>query len=266
MTPLAHALVADSTLPVKDRRYGDLAQKLQILDGLHFFDVSAVMEAAATLSEKAGAAFLLGHDQRAFLPAPRVMLEWAASDPHVAREALILAEREDGLAAVTVVCQGHDGKIASTSGAVMFMPLRGAEDRAGLWIPKRAAAGFDGDGIACLVYALLAMINTPRVIGRRQHQPHAGLQRKIAAAHRMPGKYPLQAWHELVLEVTPPQDESDRESRGIILTSGKALHFVRAYLRIRSGVLELVSSHWKGDAVLGIRQTRYRLVPPRRAA
>jgi hypothetical protein len=109
--------------------------------------------------------------------------------------------------------------------------------------------------------AALALINTPRIIGRRQHMPHQGMQRKIAAGKKMVGKFPLKAWTEIKLEVMPPViDGGQHEAR---LTGGKALHFCRAHLRIRMGHLERVSAHWRGDPSLGIKQTRYSVIPPR---
>ncbi len=110
--------------------------------------------------------------------------------------------------------------------------------------------------------ATLAIINTPRIIGRRQRMPHAGLQRRIAAAKRMVGKFPLRAWTEIKLEVIPPViDGIEHEAR---LSGGKALHFCRAHLRIRLGKLERVSAHWRGDPSLGIKRSRYVMVPPRK--
>jgi len=266
MTPIAHALVADSIKPKKERQYGDLANRLKLLDGLHFFEVTAIYEAAKAISEKVGEAVLGGHDDRAFLPAPRIMMEFAISDPAmplVARQAFIVEERRDGFADVTLILKYGDGRIVSSNGVIAVIPMRGKCQTKEVFINKKHLS-MDADtasAIACCIYALLAMINTPRIIGRRSRMPHAGLQRKIAALHGMPGKYPIQAWQEMLLEVTPPRDEAGHGERKTCLTGGKALHFVRSYLRIRAGKLELVSSHWKGDPALGVKQTRYRVIP-----
>lgn len=259
MTPLAHAIAADSTLAIGKRAYGDAAQRLRLLDGVHFFEVSAVNEAARTLA----ADFLRGRDLPAvlaFLPAPRTWLEWA--EPSGRCAVLLEAEATDVAA--------HTQSIGLLKGGrLVFPPGKG-------WLMLGTSVGLRGIGypaavtpkhpevLDAVLYAFLAMVNTPRVIGRRQHMPHAGLQRRLAAAHRMPGKYPLHAWHELALEVTPPRlnDDAPHEAR---LTGGKALHFVRGHLRIRQGRLERVSPHWRGDPALGMKQTRYRLVPSKAA-
>lgn len=259
MTPLAHAIAADSTLPIGKRAYGDAAQRLQLLDGVHFFEVSAVFDAARSL----GADFLRGRDLPdvlAFLPAARTWLEWTEPTGRVG--VLLEAELGDASAHIRSVALLKDGRL-------LFPPNGG-------WLMLGASAGLHGIAypaaitgvrpkiLDAVLYALLAMVNTPRVIGRRQHMPHAGLQRRLAASLRLPGKYPLHAWHELALEVTPPTPDGGtlREAR---LTGGKALHFVRGHLRIRQGRLERVSPHWRGDPALGIKQTRYRLVPPKAA-
>jgi hypothetical protein len=111
-----------------------------------------------------------------------------------------------------------------------------------------------------LILCKLAIINTPKIVFQRMHLPHAGLQRRLARAHNMPGKYPLQAWHEVLLRVSVPVEFADK-SKDAYLTGTKALHFCRAFLRVRLGQLELVHAHWRGNPALGIKQTRYRVVP-----
>lgn len=119
------------------------------------------------------------------------------------------------------------------------------------------------DCLCALVIASLALINSPKIIGRKTHLPHAGLQRKLARAKGIVGKYPLHAWTELLLEVTPPKDESGLIEQETTLTGERALHFVRAHLRIVGGKLVRVSAHWRGNAALGIKRTRYSVVPPK---
>jgi hypothetical protein len=63
------------------------------------------------------------------------------------------------------------------------------------------------------------------------------------------------------LEVHPPKldDRAPREER---LTGERALHFVRAHLGIRWGQLVLIKHCWRGDGSLGIKRSRYSVVPP----
>ena len=113
--------------------------------------------------------------------------------------------------------------------------------------------------------AALALINTPRIVGRKTHLPHAGLQREMARKRKMVGKFPLQAWTEVTLDLTPPKEAQD-DGHEAHLSGGKALHFCRAYLRLRNGQVEFVRHHWRGDPSLGLRRSRYVLKPSRAGA
>jgi hypothetical protein len=75
----------------------------------------------------------------------------------------------------------------------------------------------------------------------------------------MVGTFPLRAWTEIVLEVTPPSEAGALDPGEAHLTGRRALHFCRQHLRIRGGRLELVKAHWRGDAAIGIKQSRYRV-------
>jgi hypothetical protein len=108
-------------------------------------------------------------------------------------------------------------------------------------------------------YALLAFINTPRIIGQRVHQPHQRIEREKLAKLKLTGKFPLRAWTEIVLKVGLPDDRSDDPTRETHLTGERCLHFCRTYLRMRYGAIEYVEGHWRGDPALGMKRSRYRL-------
>lgn len=257
MTPIAHEIAKDSCLPLANRRFGNAASDLGIFDDLHFFDVSAVLEMARGLQDDIQERSRWIGDM-AFLAAPRMLVEWGYGGQ---RQGWIIEETPDADARCSLIGM-RDGSLYRQSGC-MFLPLRQHTD-AGTrryWHSEgflADQADFRNDSVA-LIYAYLAMINTPRVINRTQHMPHAGLQRRLAAARGLVGKFPLRAWTELKLEVRPPQDASGEPSQAKWLTGEKCLHFSRAHLRIRLGRLEFVSSSWKGDPALGIKQTRYSL-------
>jgi hypothetical protein len=110
-----------------------------------------------------------------------------------------------------------------------------------------------------LIAVLLSLINTPRTIGRRQHMPHRGLQKTLLKSRAIIGKFPLHAWTEILLHVTETKDLSNNESVEAHLTGSKALHFCRAHLRVKYGRVEVVRGHWRGDASLGIKRSRYKV-------
>lgn len=112
------------------------------------------------------------------------------------------------------------------------------------------------DNLVIDLYALLALINSPKTIGRTTHPAHAGLARELRRS--FVGPIELRPWHEIKLRITPP-DLTEDEIRGgqFTFTKGRALHFCRAHLRMWKGRLILVSAHWRGDPKLGVARSRY---------
>jgi hypothetical protein len=278
MTPLAQAILNDSILPKAKQRLIPNGVEWPLVSDLasaKCFELSAVsslfLETGWRMLDHEAGGDRMRDSRFAFLPAPMTWLEWKYSpvegetDVRPQRHGALLFET-DNLAAGVAVIGYDDGPIViignlilhllghQNAGAIMSVP---ASDPAAPphWIPNMTSD----------IHVALAMINTPRIIGRRQHMPHAGLQRKLAAARGMVGKFPLQAWTEIILEVTPPQMD-DGEPHEARLTGGKALHFCRSHLRVRRGQLELVKAHWRGDPALGIKRSRYSVVPRKNAA
>ncbi len=267
MTPMAQAILTDYAAPKAARKFASNNVSVDVqalLLDAHAFDLTAVHDMVQPLGLKMSV--VEGDRIRgmqatrlAFLPAPITWIEYRNRDMPQ-RHGVLLIEG-DGIA-LGVICV-HEGD-AMCAVAEIALQLSCAEDFGQLrefqphveWVPTQWVTNMCRD-----IYAMLAIINSPRVIGRKQRMPHAGLQRRLAAARGMVGKYPLQTWSEVVLEVTPPViDIGEHEAR---LTGGKALHFCRAHLRVQHGKLVLVSSHWRGDPALGMKQTRYRVEPPR---
>jgi hypothetical protein len=110
-------------------------------------------------------------------------------------------------------------------------------------------------------YPLLLLINTPRVVGRKTHDPHRGLARHVLANRKALGVFPLQAWTEITL-TTETIDASDDERRSSGLSGMMPLHWTRAHKRRIHGVWTLISDYWAGDGSLGIKRSRYKVVPP----
>jgi hypothetical protein len=107
-----------------------------------------------------------------------------------------------------------------------------------------------------IVWSLLVLdlINTPGLIGLRQHDPHRGLARKLAAYRS--GSYPLRGWSEVVLKHQTRIAGDAEHPTGA--TYHKCLHFVRSHLRhFRDGHVTVIPAHWRGDPALGIKRTRY---------
>ncbi|MCM2472158.1 hypothetical protein HGO38_01535 [Rhizobium sp. CG5] len=257
MTPLSLKIARDSTLPSSERRFRDKAKLAQHLGEAQYFELTEVYEAMVSLSADVARQLRQGKfAELAFLPAPVTWLEW--SGPH-ARIAWVLVDRQKS-ADVYVVGGDIETRFAMTIPLRDQLLARGHED---LMIMEdrqdHLRIGFFGDHYP-FILAALAMINTPRVIGRKQHMPHRGLERKLLKSRQNIGKFPLRAWTEIKLAITPPQDLSNAASIEAHYTGTRALHFCRAHLRIRRGQIEVVRGHWRGDASLGIKRSRYKLV------
>jgi hypothetical protein len=124
---------------------------------------------------------------------------------------------------------------------------------------ERASVWHDAAGLAhhAIAFGVLALdlINTPGVVGMRQHAPHIGLAKKLAKIGT--GSYPLRAWSEVTIKANTIYDDGEYESGS---TYHKCLHFVRAHHRhYKNGKLAVVRAHWRGDPALGIKRTRYRV-------
>jgi hypothetical protein len=277
MTPLAQKILNELTLPKKDRTFDDRCGLLAEMDDVHCFECTAVAQTAFGMTDRLNDQRIDGNDKLAFLPAPKTWIEWTdwvtpglnGATGQIRCGILLNQGTYEDSAEVSIAqaIPTVDGRVyfASHSGTFLI-PLMDN--------PKpdtvRVSKVFERDhgdfaaNYSPFVYALLAMINTPRVIGRRQHMPHAGLQRKLAHARGLVGKFPLHAWTEIKLEVTPPRLHRSAIGEPVEarLTGAKAQHFCRCHLRVRLGQLELVTAHWRGDPALGIKQSRYRLVMP----
>lgn len=203
-----------------------------------------------------------------FLPAPKTWIEWR-DEFYRMRVGILLIEVDKSAAAQLFISDDNSsanamvdlGSISLSNGDVRFdggyVPIpNGSEE----WLRMK---GFTGNEVALHLlsrcHLMLAIINTPKIIGRKQFMPHRGLERRLIRSLGV-GKFPLHAWTEIKLNVAKPIEIEDGEPHEAHLTGRRALHFCRKHLRIRFGKLEYVSSHWRGDPALGIKQSRYSVV------
>ena len=271
MTPLAMHLTKQLVVPRKDRRDSWVDDKQREilrskLSDVHCFEVS---ECRSLLTELLEVVVNQPPDKVretisvcGFLPAPKTWVEWRMS--RGTRVALHLEEIHDepkNEAAIDAnfFCEesGHylgaltaDHRIIMIPDSLRGLParLRQFNDKVGQEMIFRQAS------------LALILINSPRIIGRRQHMPHVGLQRQLTRG-LAGGKFPLHAWTEIKLQVAKPIEIDDGEPHEAHLTGRRALHFVRKHIRIRLGQLEYVSAHWRGDPSIGMKRSRYTVTP-----
>jgi len=258
MTPLAHQLARQLTLPVKDRDpvWGANAALLrESLDDAHFFEVTAVIPLIDILPKLGSEAF----GELCFLPAPKVWLE--ALYPY-GRIGLLIEHVKDDTARVTAFWPEIVAELGTLStvsddyfvtGGATYVP-QAWMDSLGPLISQLPSI------LIASCHMFLAIINSPKVIARKQHAPHSGLQKQLARAFGGVGKFPLRAWTELELVAFSTIKEPNGAEFETRLSGSKCLHFCRKHIRVRNGKLELVSAHWRGDPALGIKRTRYNVV------
>jgi hypothetical protein len=292
MTPLAYRILKDMTLPVRKRTFQDAHDLLKhFREEFHCFEVTQIMEplVKGLLLEMLDAEFPTV--EFAFLPAPRTWFEYRDNDG--GRMGCMLVAIDDGAWARVYIansatppspgsgfCGLFIGEIALADALTTVDPtLRWREKESSIFrnVPVSGAhpgaiaetATWDAplttpnSPVARLlwqVYPLLLLINTPRVIGRKTHDPHRGLAREILSKGKALGIFPLQAWTEITLKAETI-DASDDEPEPSGLTGTVSLHWTRAHRRRIYGVWTLISDYWSGDGSLGIKQSRYKLVP-----
>jgi hypothetical protein len=261
MTPLAQRLTRDLIKPKAVRTMGHLAKVSARLADAHCFEVTDVMELAEDLRL---AQLLNGTDERTtFLPAARTWIEFSAhavGDFPKYRAGFLLEDQGDRTVNVTQI-GATDDSVGEIRNFAMPLALDGAPRDQKLRLRWLDEPENDQLISARLVRAFLALINTPRIIGRRQHMPHRGLEKALRDSQHVVGTFPLNAWTEIRLECRAPVDLSNTSSAEAHYTGRKCLHFCRAHLRICAGKVVFVSSSWKGDPALGIKRSRYNLRP-----
>jgi hypothetical protein len=262
MTPLAQWLLKQTMAKVRDREgmwhdERNAATLRDMLNDVHCFEIT---EAAPLVHEL----IMLFKDQEeskseclfsthAFLPAPKTWIEWRHASGN--RLGVLLQENE-----------------TRTNARGTFLWKEGAQN---LGLVSLVSGDYHSDGgdqifpdylvdlmgnqtspgILSYAHCMLLLINSPKIIGSRQHMPHAGLARRLA------GKFPLHAWTEIKLHVAKPIEIDDGEPHEAHITGRRALHFVRKHIRIRLGKLEYVSAHWRGDPAIGTRHQHYVVAP-----
>jgi hypothetical protein len=270
MTPLAASIAKQLLLPPAERTFKDDANVFPLMGDIHCFEVSEITELATGLlaplrcwdgkSNKPISSFNEMAKRVSFCPAERTWIEFKVGNSGDRTAYFILSEPKSTHASLVII-QLRNGEIASFSsileigmgafgGFPMMVKAHRPEDR---FLEKE---NYVMDMIL-YVQAFLALINTPKIIGRVQHTANAGLAKKF---RRSGAHFPLNAWHEIKLNVSKPTEIDDGVPHEAHLTGTRALHFCRAHLRIRNGAVEFVTHHWRGNPTLGKKNTKYRMV------
>jgi hypothetical protein len=214
----------------------------------------------ATADDLASPKVLDASRDHLFLPAERVWIEWHQDStimPGAGRMGVLLEAAHTFRPDLDYTLTMGRASIflpAARGAAVPFRNLMGMFD-----FPTEGAAlrfrdivgieGLDEEVAGAWVCAVLCLINTPRIAQVRPHD-HTKLNKARARAR----KPPVLDWGEVHLTVDlGAPGRGDQTSP----TELRALHHVRAHLRIRLGQVELVRPHYRGDPSAGIRLHRH---------
>lgn len=251
MTPLALSIARQLATPIKDRDFQDKTGILRRMDDLHCFEVTEVWPLMEQIRQSG---FGAGHfdNKIGFAPAPRFWIEYRSTDG--LRWAWHAEQHNQGDPQGWVTFR-LCGMMQSGTAAELGEPFDIRLSDFAAKLPK----GNEYPNYVGMIYAALVIINSPRIVGRKQHMPHRGLERRMANAKAMIGKFPLRAWTEIKIKVSDIGKRADGSIQEAHYTGERCLHFCRAHLRVRLGRLEIVKAHERGNPALGIKRTRYRL-------
>lgn len=264
MTPLAHRMVRELTLPKKRRTFVDRCQLLPMMADIHCFEMSDVFPLICQIVDDPKFDYQQAKyeelaESTSFLPAPRTWIEWQDHRRAGLRGGALLVESGGGAHVMQAAGLGDEWGSAAPWMNFAF-PLAGRDENPNALAASKDLTSDQAESLGVMALILrvaLALINTPRIIGRQQHMPNGALERRLLRHRRDVGHFPLHAWTEIKLQVHAPANLSDDEPVEAHLTGQRALHFCRAHLRIKQGRVEFVRSHWRGDASLGIKRSRY---------
>ena len=239
------------------------------ISDMHCFEVSGVIDAVKEIltsglpSDETASDAIRDRvadiaSRTSFLPAPKTWIEWG--DPG-ARVGCLLQEMENFAVVRLVTSEAKRGVFCSLNYAFSIgLGARGG--KADEYLSSRDLTHdeqIDVGDMSATLNGVLAFINSPHVIGRQLHAPHRGLEKKLRARPSADGPLKLHPWTEIKLHVTPPKDMAGDGPHDAHLTGQRALHFCRSHLRIQNGKLVVVRAHWRGDASLGIKRSRYKV-------
>ena len=202
---------------------------------------------------------LIKGDENSFLPHERTWIEFGKEENSFS--GILLECPEDfGTARVILVVKNE---IEFAVAGLCFLDMHGEKPRLTKGIStfsfsenKKQSAYVIA--IFSLLYSLLAIINSPSVIGRQEFPAHKGFEKSLRHSNVIPPGAHLRPWTKITLDVTTPSDEHENNG-GARLTGAKALHYCRTHIRIKNGKLERVRGHWRGDAALGVVRSDYKV-------
>ena len=247
-----------------------------IVSDMHCFECSDVADLAAKLSDDIRKVRTVD-ERSAFLPFPVTLIEYDLAGEmeywelpkkgmfhRIAYLCVQSPKARDECFVFTIAYYRDTDRYKAAPGFIRLPllnnPQRGQSYGASEQALERAPDPKKGeDGMAhvvLLTYAMLAIINSPKVVDRDRMPAHRGVVKEANRRARQAGTPPqtLQDWHKIRLSMHVPSEHGGGTDR---VTGKRALHWVRMFPRIRRGRLEWVSAHQRGSAEVGIARAIY---------
>lgn len=114
-------------------------------------------------------------------------------------------------------------------------------------LAKNDIGEFQYEQACAWIWTAIAMINTPRVARIES----VSVDRINRARRNRP---PVLSYANVMLTVDAGEAAQGAQNK---LTGKKALHHVRAFMRLKRGRVEIVKPHWRGNPTYGVRLTRH---------
>ncbi|MER9662306.1 hypothetical protein [Mesorhizobium sp. M0159] len=258
MTPLAQYLLNDWCQPIKNRTVSDPHGLMPVIREAKCFECSSLWPFYVELAESDSTQADLLASGQVFAPAPVTFLDFVPEKPNKFRTGIIIVEESNSDMRI-FACS----KLKMVPVGLIKSSQTYSRGSAPAYFHEKSIDVSDARDLIGIAFSFLTLINTPNIVGRVTHLPHSGLQKRLARQLGMTGKFPLHAWTEITLCIDPSGYDVAAENKVVeaYLSGQKCLHFVRSFLRWRLNRFERVKAHWRGDASLGIKRSRYVVQP-----
>ncbi|WP_153003941.1 hypothetical protein, partial [Aureimonas ureilytica] len=151
----------------------DQAGLLSKMSDIHCFEITEVLALTREMAAQMPA-YGLGETSQ-FLPAPRTWVEYREGGK---RYGMLLEDAENASFRATMAeGWGSVGPLLAFDRGWFHPRLYRASSFPGLLAAARSLAQMECS--VEFIFAALALINAPRIVGRRQHMPHRGLEAKL---------------------------------------------------------------------------------------
>lgn len=265
MTPFAMKLWEDKCTPEQHRKHKKFKDFYKCFNGFHCFDMRGVKDLIQLPILTAFKEGLFGLEAR-HLPAEKIWLEWPEADGLDCGTLINSKFNGDSYLieyfyVTPLFCVRENFQIGDDDRSIRKEIVDIAEhhlflDSISSAYPEKPTVDIARLHIRQHIRSALTLINFDGFAAKRKVNLSPRASRRLAGM-RVNGSYPLRAYTEVCVKLSNKDATPWRQSG----TSGlMPLHFVRGHFRRYQGIRRYINGYWRGDAALGIKQQRWKLV------